>query len=407
MRNLEEAESEIISVINERQEVTYNELQNFAESREIDGQLLKKSLDVLEKAHAIASRNSGGILTYYILTEKPTFNRIMIVEDDKNINKLMALSIGKGFEITQAYDGLEGLKRIKYEKPDLVVLDLMMPGMDGLEICQNIKTDPSLHDTVVIIVSAMDATSNRFKGIKYGADYYIKKPFDPMELKSLVTIFLRKKGKKFDPLIDLPNEDRISEAVESALKDTQKDYEMGRLKVEGISGFAARFGNSSAITILRLVSQLLQDSAKEKNVFVGFLNGNDFVIAGDGNAVEKTVASISSDFNAVLPFVYQGEGYKPIEMGMDDIYGAEKPRLSIQYNEIKRNQIIERRAEVLEKKEKDGIKAIGAYTYEELRHMLGGEDIDITITRDPNYGVRLSIGKKNDEKKGDGRIDKI
>ena len=407
MRNLEEAESEIISVINERQEVTYNELQNFAESREIDGQLLKKSLDVLEKAHAIASRNSGGILTYYILTEKPTFNRIMIVEDDKNINKLMALSIGKGFEITQAYDGLEGLKRIKYEKPDLVVLDLMMPGMDGLEICQNIKTDPSLHDTVVIIVSAMDATSNRFKGIKYGADYYIKKPFDPMELKSLVTIFLRKKGKKFDPLIDLPNEDRISEAVESALKDTQKDYEMGRLKVEGISGFAARFGNSSAITILRLVSQLLQDSAKEKNVFVGFLNGNDFVIAGDGNAVEKTVASISSDFNAVLPFVYQGEGYKPIEMGMDDIYGAEKPRLSIQYNEIKRNQIIERRAEVLEKKEKDGIKAIGAYTYEELRHMLGGEDIDITITSDPNYGVRLSIGKKNDEKKGDGRIDKI
>ena len=407
MRSLEDAESEIISVINERQEVTYNELQNFAESREIDGELLKKSLDVLEKAHAIASRSSGGILTYYILTEKPTFNRIMIVEDDKHINKLMALSIGKGFEIAQAYDGLEGLKKIKYEKPDLVVLDLMMPGMDGLEICQNIKTDPSLHDTVVIIVSAMDATSNRFKGIKYGADYYIKKPFDPMELKSLVTIFLRKKGKKFDPLIDLPNEDRISEAVESALKDTQKDYEMGRLKVEGISGFAARFGNSSAITILRLVSQLLQDSAKEKNVFVGFLNGNDFVIAGDRKAVEKTVSSISSDFNAVLPFIYQGEGYKPIEMGMDDIYGAEKPRLSIQYNEIKKNQIIERRAEVLEKKEKEGVKAIGAYTYEELRHMLGGEDIDITITRDPNYGVRLSIGKKSDEKKGEGRLDKI
>ncbi len=407
MRSLEDAESDIISVINERQEVTYNELQNFAESREIDNQLLKKSLDVLEKAHAIASRSSGGILTYYILTEKPTFNRIMIVEDDKNINKLMALSIGKGFEIAQAYDGLEGLKKIKYEKPDLVVLDLMMPGMDGLEICQNIKTDPNLHDTVVIIVSAMDATSNRFKGIKYGADYYIKKPFDPMELKSLVTIFLRKKGKKFDPLIDLPNEDRISEAVESALKDTQKDYEMGRLKVDGISGFAARFGNSSAITILRLVSQLLQDSAKEKNVFVGFLNGNDFVIAGDKNAVEKTVSSISSDFNAVLPFIYQGEGYKPIEMGMDDIYGAEKPKLSIQYNEIKKNQIIERRAEVLEKKEKDGVKAIGAYTYEELRHMLGGEDIDITITRDPNYGVRLSIGKKSDEKKGDSRLDKV
>ena len=341
MRSLEDAEAEVISVVNERQEITYNELKSFAESREIGEDLLRKSLDVLEKAHAIASRSSGGILTYYILTEKPTFNRIMIVEDDKNINKLMALSIGKGFEITQVYDGLEGLKRIKYEKPDLVVLDLMMPGMNGLEICQNIKTDGSLHDTVVIIVSAMDATSNRFKGIKYGADYYIKKPFDPMELRSLVTIFLRKKGKKFDPLIDLPNEEKISGAVESALKDTQKDYEMGRLKVDGISGFAARFGNSSAITILRLVSQLLQDSAKENNVFVGFLNGNDFVVAGDHGAVEKTISSISADFNTVLPFIYQGEGYKPIEMGMEDMYGAEKPKLSIQYNEIKKTQIIE------------------------------------------------------------------
>ena len=57
----------------------------------------------------------------------------------------------------------------------------------------------------------MDPTSNRFKGIKYGADYYIKKPFDPKELRSLVTIFLKKKGKRFDPLIDLPDEERISE----------------------------------------------------------------------------------------------------------------------------------------------------------------------------------------------------
>ena len=406
MKSLEDAESDIVSVINERQEITYNELKSFASSREIDEELLKRSLDVLDKAHAIASRNSGGLLTYYILEDKPLFNRIMIVEDDRNINKLMALSIGKGFEIAQVYDGAEGLKRIRYEKPDLVVLDLMMPGLDGLEICQNIKMDPLLKGTVVIIVSAMDATSNRFKGIKYGADYYIKKPFDPLELKSLVTIFLRKKGKKFDPLIDLPNEDRISDAVERALKETQKDYEMGRIRVEGLAGFASRFGNSSGITILRLVSQLLQDKVKESksDTFVGFLNGDDFVIGGDRQMVEKAVAMLSNEFNAVLPFIYQGEGYKPIEQGRDDMYGAEKPKLSIAYNEIKKDFMMERRAEILEKKEKEGVKDIGSYTYEELRHMLGSEDLDITITRDPNSGVRLSAGKKgNQDKKKDDR----
>src|SRR5208282_3292578 len=104
----------------------------------------------------------------------------------------------------------------------------------------------------------------------------------------------------------------------------------------GLAGFAERFGNQSGITILRLVSQLLQDKVKESksNAFVGFLNGDDFVIGGDRQMVEKTVATITNEFGAVLPFVYQGEGYKPIEQGRDDMYGAERPKLSISYTEI-------------------------------------------------------------------------
>ncbi len=395
MKSLEDAESDIISALNERQEVTYNELKAFAQSSGIDEELLGRSLRELERANAIASRSSGGIPTYYMLQEKQVLRRIMIVEDEKNINKLMALSIGKEFDITQIYDGTEALRRIKFEKPDLVVLDLMLPGVDGLEICQQIKRNSNLRDTIVIIVSAMDATSNRFKGIKYGADYYIKKPFEPGELRSLVTIFLKKKGKKFDPLIDLPNEDKISDAVEKALKAKEKDYEIGRIRVDGLAGLAEKFGNQSGITILRLVSQLLQDKVKESgsDLFVGFLNGDDFVIAGERRSVNKVAANIQSEFTAVLPFIYQSEGYKPIELGIDDIYGADKPRLSLVYNTIERSFIAERRAEVLKDKEKGPEKDIGAYTYEELRHMLGSDGLDITITRDPDDGVRLSVGK--------------
>jgi DNA-binding response OmpR family regulator len=409
MKSLEDAEADIISVINERQEITYNELRSFASAIEIQEELLKRSLKELESAHAIASRSSGGLLMYYILQDKPLFSRIMIVEDDKDINKLMALSIGKGFDITQIYDGSEALERIKYEKPDLVVLDLMLPGLDGLEICQNIKRDQNLHDTIVIIVSAMDATTNRFKGIKYGADYYIKKPFDPDELRSLVTVFLRKKGKKLDPLIDLPNEDRISEAVERALKETQSSYEIGKLRVEGLANFAAKFGNQSGITILRLVSQLLQDKVKESksNAFVGFLDSDDFVIAGDRTKVEKIIGTISAEFSAVLPFIYQSEGYKPIELGIEDIYGADMPRMNLSYTAIRKDYVMERRAEVLEKKEKEGAKDLGSYTYEELRHMLGGDNLDITITRDPEGGLRLSAGKSGNPKKKDERKDPL
>jgi CheY-like chemotaxis protein len=401
LKTLEDAEADIIYVINERQEITYNELRSFAATEGISEDTLKKGLVELEKASAIASRSSGGIPTYYVLQDRPSLRKILIVEDDKNINNLMAISIGKGFDVEQIYDGGEAIRKIKQIKPDLVVLDLMLPGADGLEICQTVKKDSQMSNTVVIIVSAMDATSNRFKGIKYGADYYIKKPFDPGELRSLVTIFLKKKGKKFDPLIDLPNEEKISDAVEKALSNTNSSYEIGRLRVEGLAGFAGKFGMKSGVTILRLASQLLQDKVKEtgSNIFVGFLNSEDFVIAGDKSGVGKVANTIKVEFSAVLPFIYQSEGYKPIELGIEDTYGAEKPKLKLSYTQIKRDFLIERRAEVLKGKEREEGKDIGSYTYEELRHMLGSDDLDITITRDPN-GIRLSVGKSGKRKEG-------
>lgn len=393
MKGIEDVESDIMSLINDRQEVTYEELKDFAKSMDIDKETLKRGLDELVRANAIASRSSGGILTYYMLQEEQQIKRIFIVEDDRNINRLMALSLGKGYEITQIYDGTEALRRIRHEKPDLVILDLMLPGIDGLKICESIKKDRSMGDLTIIIVSALDATSNKFKGIKYGADYYIRKPFDPDELRDLVTIFLKKKGKKFDALIDLPNEERISDSVEKALREKNSNYEMGRLKVDGLAGFASKFGNDPAITILRLVSQLLQDKVKdaEGNTFVGFLNGDDFLLAGDIKKVETVVDGITSEFSAVLPFIYQSEGYKPVELGIDDIYGMKQPKMSLTYTVIEKSALMERREEVLKNKKASG--GIGSYTYEELRHMLGSENYDITITRDPDGRVRLAVGK--------------
>ena len=392
MKGIEDVESDIMSMVNDRQEVTYNELKDYVTELDADKETLDRALLELEKAGAIASRSSGGIPTYYMLQEQQPIKRVFVVEDDPAINKLMALSIGGGYQTTQIYDGKEAIEKIKYQKPDLVILDLMLPGADGLEVCKTIKTTQGLKDITVIIVSAMDATSNRFKGIKYGADYYIKKPFDPGELGSLVTIFLKKKGKKFDPLIDLPNEERISGTMEKAVRGADSDYSIGRLRVDNLANFAERFGNDAGITILRLVSQLLQDKVHDNGgkTFVGFLNGDDFVIAGNGGSVEKMVENIKQEFQNVLPFVYQSEGYKPIELGIEDTYTAQNPTLSLTYSEIKRETLIARRAEVLKEKRASG--DIGSYTYDELRRMLGSDELDITITRDSN-GVKLSVGK--------------
>ena len=387
-----ELRSDLLYMINDRQQITYSELADIMFSRGVSEANLKSELDKLKNDNLIAARSSGGIMTYYVLQQEPQLRKILIVEDDRNINKLMALSIGKGFDITQIYDGKEAIKHINENVPDLVILDLMLPGVDGLTICQHIKGSSNMKKTIVIIISAMEATSSRFKGIKYGADYYIKKPFDPDELRSLVTIFLKKKGKRLDPLVDLPNEDKISEEVEKSVT-SGNTYEIGRLTIEGIGSFARKYGQEQTFTILRLISQLLQDSVKDENGsgFVGFLGNEDFVVAGESSAVSHMVNKVVDEFDAVQNFVYQGEN-NTMEFGMKS-YEGEKQMLKLSYKKTSKEDLIQKHAEIMKRRQQN---SIGAFTYEELRNMLGSNNLDIIIKRGAN-GVTLGIGKSAED----------
>jgi DNA-binding response OmpR family regulator len=392
--------SDIFDMISERQQISFNELSDISFSRGIDKDKLKRALADLEKMKAIASRSRGGVLTYYSLQDHESLRKVLIVEDDKNINKLMALSIGHGFEINQLYDGGDAIAFIRKNRPDLVILDLMLPHKDGLDICQTIKSDPEINQTVVIIVSAMDPTTNRFKGIKFGADYYIKKPFDPAELRSLVTIFLKKKGKRFDPLIDLPDEEGISDEIEHSIKEGEK-YTIGTLRIENLGDYAKKFGTSSAIVILRLTSQLLQDISKNNpnNVFIGFLDSEVFMIAGQKPIVESSVEKLKEEFNAVFQFILQDEGYKPTHVDLDGLFESKDvPRLSLIYEKSEKDKIRQRRNEILKSKGAS-TNNIGSYTYDEIRQMFGNENLDIKITRGAG-GINLHVSKgKEDDKR--------
>ncbi|MDE1833377.1 MAG: response regulator [Candidatus Micrarchaeota archaeon] len=394
--------TEILDIINERQQISYNDLSDMMFSRGMAEDSLRRSLSELESRKIIASRSSGGIMMYYPLQQQDTLRKVLIVEDDKNINKLMALSIGKGFDVSQIYDGGEAISFVRKNRPELVILDLMLPHKDGLDICQTIKTDREVSNTIVILVSAMDPTSNRFKGIKYGADYYIKKPFDPSELRSLVTIFLRKKGKRFDPLIDLPDEERMSKELERSIKQG-KEYAIGTIRIKNLDDYARRFGEKSAMVILRLISQLLQDiiKGKEQSMYVGFLTSSVFVIGGGVDDVEESVDKVKKEFGAVMPFILQDEGYKPINMdlGIEELYEKESiPKLELVYEQSEKSKLKERRDMILKSKGVQPKGDIGSYTYDELQKMFGSgeEDLTIKITRDPN-GVRLQVSREEGE----------
>jgi len=109
---------------------------------------------------------------------------ILIVEDDKFLRELITQKLIKeGYEISEAIDGEEGIKKIKEEKPDLVLLDLILPGIDGFEVLSKMKEDPALAQIPVIILSNLGQKEDVERGLKLGAvDYLIKAHFTPGEI---------------------------------------------------------------------------------------------------------------------------------------------------------------------------------------------------------------------------------
>jgi len=109
---------------------------------------------------------------------------ILIVEDDKFLRDLIARKLTtEGFNILSAVDGEEGIKKIKEEKPDLILLDLILPGIDGFEVLSQMKTDPDIASIPVIILSNLGQREEVEKGLKLGAvDYLIKAHFTPGEI---------------------------------------------------------------------------------------------------------------------------------------------------------------------------------------------------------------------------------
>ena len=119
--------------------------------------------------------------------------KIVIIEDEPDILEVLSYNLRReGFEILTSADGIQGLALVKREHPDLVLLDLMLPGIDGVEICTSIKKHPDTQHTLLIMVTAKGEESDIVLGLGVGADDYISKPFSPKELVARVKAVRRR-----------------------------------------------------------------------------------------------------------------------------------------------------------------------------------------------------------------------
>ena len=119
--------------------------------------------------------------------------KILVVEDDRFLRELISRKLlGEGYNVVEAVDGEDGIRKIKEEKPDLVLLDLILPGADGFEVLSKTKADPSVASIPVIILSNLGQKEDVERGLKLGAvDYLIKAHFTPGEIVEKIKIIMK------------------------------------------------------------------------------------------------------------------------------------------------------------------------------------------------------------------------
>lgn len=113
--------------------------------------------------------------------------KVLVCDDERHIVRLIQVNLERqGYTVVTAFDGKEGLEKVKSEKPNLLVLDVMMPYMDGFEVLKNLRRDPETENLPVVMLTAKAQDKDVFEGYHYGADMYLTKPFNPMELVTFV-----------------------------------------------------------------------------------------------------------------------------------------------------------------------------------------------------------------------------
>lgn len=127
--------------------------------------------------------------------------KILIADDEPDILEIIQYNLqGDGYEVYTAKDGDEALMRAKQVKPDLIILDIMMPRKTGVEVCEILRTQPMFKDTLIIFLTALSDESSQMKGLDTGADDYVNKPISPKLLLSRVNALFRRVNKKDNPV---------------------------------------------------------------------------------------------------------------------------------------------------------------------------------------------------------------
>jgi DNA-binding response OmpR family regulator len=254
-------------------------------------------------------------------------SRLLIVEDDVDITNMLATYFsGMDFDVDIAHRGAEALEKTRQTLPDLIVLDILLPDIDGYEVCRSLRKNTRTSQIPVIFLTQKDERGDRLQGLELGADDYITKPFDIEELKLRVTGAIRRAERESltDPRSGLPAGRLIEDQLRRIIHND--DWALLDIRVNHLDAFREVYGFVAGDNVLRFTALLLTDAVNQfgsGDEFLGHAGNDDFVVTTTAKAAAQIRKRIKDRFAAEIPahynFVDRARGFieSPKDAGGD------------------------------------------------------------------------------------------
>jgi CheY-like chemotaxis protein len=236
-------------------------------------------------------------------------DKVLIVDDEPQVRALRRTALGKTYEVAEAESGEEALRLARSGDFRLVLLDVMMPGMSGHEVCHRLRTNPFTCHMTIVMLTARDREEDVVAGLQVGADDYIVKPFKVSELRARIESHLRRQWRELqaNPLTGLPGNMQIDHVLRAHLKG-EAQFAVCYADLNNFKAYNDRYGFTAGDRILNFSAELLSEAIREagdpETDFVGHVGGDDFVLVTGPDRVEHICRLVVTRFDEGVSAFY-------------------------------------------------------------------------------------------------------
>jgi diguanylate cyclase (GGDEF)-like protein len=238
--------------------------------------------------------------------------KILVVDDEQHIRKIVQFQLERaGYAVETAEDGVEALKAVDAGHPDLILLDLMMPNMDGYEVCRRLKSNYQTNHIPIIMVTAKADLENKLQGFEDGANDYISKPFAITELLVRVKNVLQwsQLQRQANPLTGLPGNVSIEREIERRLA-SKNGFVFMYADIDNFKAFNDYYGYRRGDDAIKVTADILVEAVKlegNKDDFVGHIGGDDFVIVTTPVKTDNIARAVVKKFDQRIVSLFEKE----------------------------------------------------------------------------------------------------